>query len=447
LGVASPLGLVELWRWFCMGKSGYRAWWSDQFQAILSQSGASPYGPHITLGEKIATHYQILCTQLGLGHLATASVLLTPLFSLAFAYYVATPEQRRRSKWFLLGMLLLLGLYFPWWLAIVPTDKAWLRYIYIGLISLEIIAAIGIVENFRNALSRPKSLVQVTGFVLALAVVGSYSPLMVKALRTPISFGPNDEAMLTMEAGGIISRLPQNATVLAYGWYAAPTVQMYTDRPFIDLTNWPIGRLMGKPAYVVADRPTFITGMLNRLLARYPHRELMPSNRLAQIYEVDFTHPNDPFVNEKQANAVSRVVFAEKSYDLTEGMEPFDPIGGRFIESDSEILLRYGGQTEFQLVGYMDAAQPSYYRWPGHLSGRIFIGDCPPLPFNFTTPGWRDFRMPLTCKPPLGTNVRIRIVLDNIFVIPYPHISQRAMLLNTIGFVDSKKPDSNEIAH
>lgn len=437
LGVATPLSLVELWRFLWMGPAAYNAWWKFLWFSIKAQSGATPLSPQGSLFAKVVHHFQILSTQVGLSNTAMMAAILMPLVALAFAFFFAyTREQRRRSRWFLLGLLLLVSLYFPWWLAIVPNDKAWLRYIYIGLISLEVIAGIGIVANFQGATGARNPAQRLAHLALAVLVLGIYAPLTLKALRHPISFKPGAEIVRTKEAAQLLSNLPADANLLGYGWYSAPTVQMYTSRSFMDLTDYPIGLLVGTPAYLVADRPTLVTGILKRVLARYPHRALMEPNPFAQVYAMDFAHPVDPFTNVDQAKVESNVDFAHQNYTLTDGMEPFNPIGGRFIESDSEILLRYEGQSSFRLVGYMDAAKPSYYRWSGPLHGQIIIGSCPPLRFSFEYPGWRKFHLSLDCRPMLGKNVRVRILLDNVFDLPWVKNRQRAMLLGAIGFID-----------
>jgi hypothetical protein len=437
LGLATPLFLVELWHLCWMGARGYRAWWTFMWSSIKSQSGAAPRDPQGMFSAKIAHHFQILSTQVGLGHFAMMAAIVMPLAALAFAYFFAyTREQKYRSRWFLLGLLLLVVLYFPWWLAIVPNNKAWLRYIYIGFISLEVIAGISIIANVRGALAGRKPAIRLAHLALAVIIVGIYAPLTAKALKNPISFSPGEEIVRTREAAQLVSGLPADAIIFGYGWYSAPTVQIYTPRSFMDLTDFPIGKLIGKSTYLVADRPTLVTGILDRVLARYPHRALMQPNRFAQVYAIDFANPVNPFTSADQASIASKVVFADRNYPLTEGMEPFNPIGGSFIGSDSVILLRYEGQSSFQLVGYMDAAQPSYYRWPGALDGRIIIGDCPPLHFSFDKPGWQDFRFPLECKPTRGENVRIRILLNNVFDLPWVKDHQQAMLLSEIGFAD-----------
>jgi hypothetical protein len=107
-------------------------------------------------------------------------------------------------------------------------------------------------------------------------------------------------------------------------------------------------------------------------------------------------------------------------------------MGGRFTQSDSEILLRYEGQDGFHMRGYM--ALPSFFRFPEPLSGRILIGDCPPISFAFDGTGWQDFAFKLECRPPVGTNVRVRLLFDNVFALATMYDHQRALLLSSIGF-------------
>lgn len=434
-GLAAPLLMVELWHLLHMGISGYRAWWKFMWSSIMSQSGATPPDPQGMLSTKIAHHFQIISTEVGLGHIAMMAAIVLPLAAIGVAYFSAyNHEQRARSKWFLLGLVLLVVLYFPWWLAIVPNNKAWLRYIYIGLISLELIAALSIVANIQGTLSNKRVPVRLAHLGLAIVVLGIYGPLTIKAARTPIPLERSEDALRDKQAAKLISRLPDSAEVLGYGWYAAPQIQIYTKRPFMDLTDWPIGDLVNKSAYVVADRATIVTGILNGLFLRYPHRALMPANSFAQVYQVDFSNPENPFLNQDTAHSLSKVDFSTVNYPLTIGMEPFDPIGGRFIESDSEIMLRYNGQSSFELRGYMDAAVPSYYRWPTPLAGRVLIDNCPPLSFKFAKPGWETFQMHLACKLSPDKNVRVRILLDNVMDLPLLRDRQRAMLLANIGF-------------
>jgi hypothetical protein len=258
-------------------------------------------------------------------------------------------------------------------------------------------------------------------------------PFIAKSAVTRLNFQPDEELQATQYAAKVISQLGPNKTALGYGWYAAPTIQLYADRGFQDLTDWPIGRLTTQPAYLVADRATVMTDMLKRALVRYPYKKLMRENPYAQVYEVDFAHPNDPFQGMDAAAIQTAVNFSETAYPLTSVMEPYDPMGGRFVESDSEVLLKYQGQNTLVLTGYM--ALPVYYRLPEALSGRVLVDGCPAMTFAFKQSGWETFRLPLSCTPALGSNVRVRLLLDNVFDLPLLFDRQRALLLQSIGFI------------
>lgn len=431
-GVALPLLLVECWRGYWLGADGYREWWRFQWTSILSQSGATPLAAQSGASAKIPHHFALLASQLRRTRLATAALMLLPLLGLALAWHAAPPTQRLRMRWVLLGLLVLVALYFPWWLAIVPTQKAWLRYLYIGLMALALLAGIGAAGNLAAAFGTRSHARRALHAGVAIAICALYWPFVAKSVSTDLAFGPNEDVQASQYAAGLISRLPADAHLFGFGWYAAPTVQLYTDRGFNDLTDFPIGRVVGHPAYLVADRATLVTGVLQRVLDRYPSRPLMRSNPFAQVYAVDFDHPNDPFAAMDTATVASSVDFAKDAYPLTSGYEPYDPMGGRFVESDSEILLRYDGQPRLDLWAYM--ALPMYYRGAQPLSGRVVVDGCPPVPFAFQGSGWQQFQLALGCQPATGSNVRVRLLLDNVFDLPQLYDRQRAMLVRSIGF-------------
>jgi len=327
--------------------------------------------------------------------------------------------------------LVLVALYFPWWLGVVPTQKAWLRYIYIGLLALALIAGISAVGNATAAFQARAPGRRLLHGILALALCLLYWPFLVRSVSTHLAFGPNDDVQATQYAAGIVSKLPADALLFGYGWYAAPTVQLYTDRGFADLTDFPIGLALNHPTYLVADRATLVTNILQRVLERYPAKRLMRPNPSAQVYAIDFAHPYDPFAGMDTSRLRPSVDFAKDDYPLVSGYEPYDPMGGRFIESDSEILLRYDGQSRLDLAAYM--ALPTYYRRPQPLSGRAIVDGCPGVAFAFHGPGWQQFQLPLACQPPIG-KVRVRLLFDNVFDLPLLYDRQRAALLRSIGF-------------
>ena len=434
-GLLLPLLLIEAWRWFWLGTDGYRAWWDFQYNSIMYQSGAAPRVDQPSTMAKVATHFSILVRDINRTWLATIALAVAPLVALALASPYLRAADRRNLAWLLAGLSLIAALYFSWWFTYVPTEKAWLRYIYIALVSLGLLAAVAITSNIARAFDAPSKWMRALHASLALAVFVVYAPFVLKSLATELRFGPNEEAQASMYAANVISNVDPDHPVFGYGWYAAPTVQLHTKRNLLDLTDWPIGRLAGQqPAYLVADRATLMTGILNPVLSRYPNKLMMRPNSFAQVYEIDFANPLDPFAAMDTSSATAAVEFARGEYPLTHGMEPFDPMGGRFIASDSEVLLKYGGQGSLVMSAYM--ALPHFYLRDEPLRGRVLIEGCPPLKFAFEATGWKEFRLPLACKPAPGENVRVRILLDNVFNLPLLYDRQRAMLLGSIGFSD-----------
>jgi hypothetical protein len=319
----------------------------------------------------------------------------------------------------------------------VPTNKAWVRYLYIALLALALLSAMASMTSARIAAFGRDRNIAVRGVhgVLAIAVLSLYAPFVVRSLPKSLDFTPSVELQAVEYAANVISSLPEDRQVFGYGWYASPVIQLYSDRPFMDLTDWPVGLLLRDPAYIVLDRAALAVGMVDRVLQRYPHRRLMRTNPHAQVYEVDFAHPRDPFAGMDTSKSLSRVDFSITAYPLVYAYEPYDPMGGRFNETDSEVLLRYDGKPVLTFSAY--AGLTSYYLRTQPVRGRVIVGDCPSRPFAFDRNGrWQTFRIALSCKPAPGENVRVRLLLDNAFNLPQLYDRQRGILVRDIGFVD-----------
>ena len=432
LGAILPLALVELWRLATLGQDGYLTWWRVEREGILYQAGVGPTTESISLYDKVSKHFSLLAREIGRSNLATFCLLATPLlYGLARLIRQDVPASRR---WWLLGLLAVATCYVIWWMAITPTEKAWLRRIYIGLVCLSSIGAIALVESLRMAVVAPMWQRKLVHLALGAILVFTYAPFVYRAFQSPVSFKKSDALVQTIEAASLVKNLGEDDFIFAYGWYAAPTVALYSGMSFIDLSDWPIGLYPGHRAYLVADRATFVVGALDPILARYPNRRLLNKGESVEVYEIDFSRPRNPFMASRGVTTASYVNFLETEYGPMQNILAFEKsMGGRWIESDSEILLRYGGESNFELHGYM--ALPQYYRLPGPLSGRVVIQGCPSIPFSFKGTGWETISLPLKdCQPLAGQNVRVRVLLNNAFDLPLVYDHQRAMLLQSIGF-------------
>lgn len=433
LALALPLSLVEMWRWMTLGQAAYMEWWRLEWQGITYQAGVGPAEVTQSRWAKVARHFQLLVAEIRSSRLATSL-----LFAIPIGYAVCVMFARgamARARWLVFGLVLVGGCYLVWWMGVTPTEKAWLRRIYIGLACLGIISAIAWGLAFRGMLEHssaaPRRILCAT---LCLSVATLYAQFVSDVVRAPALPAHSEEVKLTLEAAERVRQMHPDDLVFAYGWYAAPTIALHSGREFIDLSDWPIGRYPGHRAYLLADRATFVVGALDPLLARYPHRALMRENPYVQIYEFRFERPNDPFAATALDEVPSQVAFSPRNDEAVQGMQPFDAgMGGRWMESDAEVLLKYQSQRSFVLHGYM--ALPSYYRFGVPLQGRVLIPGCPPKPFVFNGVGWQTFELSLEdCQLVPGTSLRIRLLTDNVFDLPLVYTHQRAMVLQKIGF-------------
>ncbi len=431
-GMAIPLALVELWRLAWLGAAEYRAWWDYQASRILYQAGVASTAsspPPSPILQKIATHFRLLSTEMGSGRWVTAFALLLPLAGASFTHW----GKHRPSRWLVAGLGAIAVCYLIWWLAITPTEKAWLRRIYIGLACLAMIAAITGWHAARDAIDGRSRVSRFANGCLLAALIVTFVPFVTRSLQRPISLQPNEAVTRTIEAAELVRALDADTPVFAYGWYSAPGVGLYSGRHLIDLTDWPIGGLVGKPAYLVADRAAIDTDILSGILARYPHRALLDENIHAQVYSLDFSRPADPFTEAERAAAPQHIDFVLDPEAPAHDLEAFDSVmGGRWTGTDSEVLLRYGGEDALTMRAYM--ALPAFYRFDRPLSGRLVVPGCDPAPFAFEGAGWKTFLLPMDCSIPSGRAVRVRILLDNVFDLPRVYVRQRGMLLQSIGF-------------
>jgi hypothetical protein len=435
-GALVPVLILELWRLHWLGATGYKAWWTLQLERIGNQSGAVPRVAQSTWLQKIPGHFARLAAELARQPMATAALLVLPLLSAAFPIVrrVRRPlEAEAPRAWITFGLALVCAAYIPWWLAIVPDDKVWMRYLFIALIALAILAAMGLGGHAFAAFRAKAPVRRVLHAALVMGLFAVFAPFVWRSLpkhRVPTS--PTEDRQAALWAANVVSKLPKDRLAFGWGWYSAPVIQLYADRPFYDLTDFPIGLLTRKPAYLVADKHAFVVGVIDPLLARYPYRKLMRDNPYAQVYELDFSEPNDPFAAADLSLAKPWVDFAATDYPLVFGFLPYNPsVGGRMGWSDTEVLLRYGGESTFAFAAYM--AEQRFYLRPVPLQGRIVIEGCPPMPFAYTEPGWKQFKLPLTCRPQPGA-VRARMLLDNVFDLTWEKTQQEAILVRSIGF-------------
>lgn len=249
LATLVPIIAFELYRLAVLGR-GYGAYWKEQVSSIAYQAGIGAdtdpsQGPSL-LG-KIADHFHLLAQQTGIAAewwvflLALAPVGLATVSVLAWRGW-HNHERARERQWALLALLLTVfaEYYFVWWLAITPTEKAWLRRATIGIFAL--LLAVGLVAALAISLLRRSAQLTLpvraaAGLVAVLSVLAVAFVGWPTAGRTYRSFttGASAEAGLVELAGDVDRLSDDGAQFYGIGWWSAPVVSLYSGVDFGDL--------------------------------------------------------------------------------------------------------------------------------------------------------------------------------------------------------------------
>lgn len=428
LGGVLPLLAIEMWKLSSLGPEAYRAWWHIEFLSIGYQAGVSDQQEAGGLA-KAARHFGILAQSLG-----ASTWLLGGALGLAFAASVvaALRSPSRTIRLFLCGLLVIVAIYFVWWLMLTPTEKAWLRRIFVGLTALSIAGTLSLFV-FVDLLRRkhgPPAARWIPAAILAAAAALPLLGFTWKAAVSAPEFERNAELVRTLELADAVRALPDDALVLAYGWYSAPAVALFSGRQFIDYTDWPVSRMIGADSWLITDSYNEMVRIDDALRSRYASLASQPDRTLGQLYRIDFS-----------SIAVDawpwREVF-EGTAQPTEaaGAESFDAaLDGFWVASDVLFRMPAGTPpTRIELDAYMPP--DFFYRLPEPLSGTIHVAGCEPIGFAFRGEGWETFSEALTCGEPTGTDLAppgtIRIVLDNVLDMPKTHDLQRAMVVRSL---------------
>lgn len=253
--IVPPLVLFEIYRWISL-RGDYLAWWREQSSAIGYQAGVDDQStvPAKHGLAKMAEHLHILATNVDV-----PAELLGPLLALPFVVLVLVLATRRPQLLARLqdrGVVLLVlasvyaGGYLAWWLAITPTEKAWLRRIAIGLVALALacLLLVGIVsDGLRRrptTSARPRALFACAGaltaatVILGVVVAVPTTRDIVNAAGDKTAGDKSAANLSAAEDAGAAARALANegATLYGWGWWSAPAVSLYGDVPLRDLS-------------------------------------------------------------------------------------------------------------------------------------------------------------------------------------------------------------------
>jgi len=255
-----PLAVNEIYRLVSIGSiSAYGAFWQNQLSEIGGQAGVSATGQAGTavaeqgpgLLQTIADHLHLLSVGTAIPAEVLGLIVVLP-FAALIALFVA-----RRTSWrswlarpgALLSIQLTAysGGYLVWWLAITPTEKAWLRRIAIGLLALAFLylALAGMVRDRMKdrapVVSTRGRVVGRIGWGLAAAAtfVVTLSSLATVRTQAVAALGSSDQREQQVLA--LAARAEQLAAggnhLFGNGWWSAPVVSLYAKLPLRDLSK------------------------------------------------------------------------------------------------------------------------------------------------------------------------------------------------------------------
>ncbi len=283
-GVAAALLPMEIFRLHVLSTPVYLQWWRTMLGRVVSQGTGyrlptTPAGP-----AKPLVHLGLLAQKLNLPLvLAVALVVLPPVLLAVLLRARRAGDRDDPGRRMALIATATAGLALTgWWLALSPTNHTWLRRLLNGLIPLEIVALVTIIELTRALWSRRcspygepnpwrRSWTPAAAAVILLAQALSVL-LWTWLPGLPREVSPSFRRSATGAMVDVINALPRDAVIYAKGWYEAPVLGALTGRVFLDLDQFPIDRYR-KPmddVYFIADaamtlnQPDEIRGVLER---------------------------------------------------------------------------------------------------------------------------------------------------------------------------------------
>jgi hypothetical protein len=429
-GVLSPLVVYELAHIAAIGDMHrWRAWLDDEMHAIRMQAGTAR-GFHDTqgIGTKLLVHARVLAENIGLP-LPLVPFWLAAPFALAMLgrHWLASRHARAAVG----ALALFAAIYFLWWLGFTPTEKAWYRRVFNGVLVLEILLAMSLALGARRSRMMPLSRAAVA---VAIAAIALQLPLFWTGRHAlhAADFASRRELRSDL---ALLAKVPDRARVFGAGWYSAPVLALYSGRSFGNLTTTtPAELVASSPVYLALDAPAMAAGAGGYWLARYANRDIGRSDTL-HLVELDARSLLDPFegVTVEQRALKDRADFHESDYPYLFGFQNREGDGWRWAAADAEILLRYGGEPEFALDIYLPPL--ARYRFDRGVGIAVSIGGCRLGAFRQDESARRLWKLGTGgCPLQKGGTVAVRLVGDN--VVDARDGRQLAYIVHAVGFVD-----------
>jgi len=423
VGSALPAAVHEACRAIAVADfASWRHWLREELLAVHQQAGVrSGFTDTLSLTRKVATHFNVLVEGMG-----GAPAALLVWFGLTVAVLAAALRRAMPGvRPLLLTLALFASVYFLWWLGITPTQKAWYRRIFDGVVVLQLLLVLccGLLWKARRG---ARTTVSAIAVMLSLQAVFAFASFKAENWPTARS------ATALTEDLELLAALPADATLYGIGWYSVPTKALYSGRHIEDLhAHAPAFLATQPPSYLLLDPSMQVANVGDHWLKRYPSREVGASSDL-RVIELDTSKVLDPFASTAvdAASLRSYIEFKNDEYPYTFGFYDREGDGWRWARADAEVLLRYSGQRTFKLDMYMP--EPSLYESGSPLGIGVWLGECRLGEIRQDQAFVMRWWLPLANCPLQDGAVRVRLVSDNF--LRSKTDSQLSLIVRGLGF-------------
>lgn len=437
VGAALPFLLHEAWRCVAIGGwESWKIWLTEEWRSIQHQAGVrAGFDDTPGLATKWVQHFGTLAAAIGVPAGLLAIWLVTPMLALAGL-------RRRLAQWparpLLLTLALFAAIYFCWWLGITPTQKAWYRRVFNGVVAFELLVVLlaALTWNMRARLAVVPARIAA---VAALTVFAAQAAMIWSGLADAANWATAESRDLFEQDLAALRALPPDAPLYGIGWFSVPNASLYSGRHLDDINaKTPAELAQRTPIFLLADPPTLTSAAERYWLQRFRSWQVADTRDL-RIFELATDHVRDPFAETNVDPAAVRGYVDLKlgDYPYTFGFHDREGEGWSWVRPDSEVLLRYSGEAEFVLEVYM--AERAQYRRDAPVSVEVRIGECRLGLLRQDESVRKQWRFPMShCPQQAGEIVRVRLLADN--VLDDTEDRQMSVVLSAVGFASAPAP-------
>lgn len=339
LGFISPIILFEIYKAIHL-KGNYIAWWKEQYQHILAQTGVK--GGQVDTNNKMLKmikHIKIFASDFNINPYLFISLLITNFIVFCHRIY-----KEKNIKY--LDILFLIGFsYFGWWLIITSDAKAWPRRIIIGALIMEIVTiynALYIATYFKIESSIREKIFIMSAVAMALGLIVSNKDVFIRMNKRIVT----KQSIIKMSDE--IRKIGDDAKFVGFGWWQAPVLAFESGKVFYDyyeVRHMPFEQ----DTYLVVDRYAKLIANkeLNKVLENIESELIYEDNmNYEYIYKINEFLPYQKFTEEDITKVTKDNYNLKDDYKYVRGIYNYESTSQiRWSMQDSCILLKKNFNT------------------------------------------------------------------------------------------------------